>query len=98
LEIGVISEQGEPVPGALIYNGPPAEDDTNMAGIETKKTDEAGVAVFEIWAIAEYMVRAHWVGNGIFRESDVVTIPPGEGAVKITIKLRKPWGVSMNPK
>jgi hypothetical protein len=98
LETRVVGEQGEPVSGAFIYNGFAPEDDQTMAAIEAKKTDEAGVAIFEIWAIAGYSINAHWVGNGIFLESDAVTIPPDEGAAEITIKLRKPWGAPMNPK
>jgi hypothetical protein len=92
LEIKVVGEQGEPVPDTVIENGPAAEDDRTMAAIEEKKTDQDGVAVFEIWAIAEYRIIARWVGEGRVREYGVVTIPPDKGDVKITIKLPKPIG------
>jgi len=89
LEVKVVGEQGEPVPDTLIENGPGSWDDRTMAAIDEKKTNREGIAVFEIWAIAEYRINARWVGEKTFRQSRVMSVPPGRGAVKLTIRLPK---------
>jgi hypothetical protein len=91
LNIRVVGEHGEPVPNTLIENGPAAWDDRTMAAIEEKRTGPDGIAVFEIWATAEYRINARWLGERTFRQSDVVSIPPGQEPVKLTIKLPKSW-------
>jgi len=39
-----------------------------MAAIDEKKTDADGIAVFEIWDIAEYSINSRWVGDRIYRQ------------------------------
>jgi hypothetical protein len=89
LEVTVIGENGEPVPDTMIENGAAPWDDRTMAAIEQRKTDTNGMAVFEIWEIAEYSINAHWIGAKSWRQSAAVSIPPGRGPVKLTIKLPK---------
>lgn len=49
-----------------------------MAAIDEKKTDADGIAVFEIWDIAEYSINSRWVGDRIYRQCWPVSILPGQ--------------------
>jgi hypothetical protein len=71
----------------LIENGPLELGDRTVAAIEEKKTGPDGIVVFEIWAIAEYSIDACWVGEKTYRQSKVLSVPPGQGIVKLLIKL-----------
>ena len=87
LEVKVVGERGEAIPDTLIENGPVERDDRTRAAIEETKTGRDGIAVFEIWAIAEYSINARWVGEKTYRQSDVLSVPPGQGIVKLLVKL-----------
>lgn len=87
LEVKVVGEDGEAIPDTLIENGPVEQDDRTRAAIEEKKTGPDGIAVFEIWAIAEYSINARWVGEKTYRQSKVLSVPPGQGMLKLLFKL-----------
>ncbi len=87
LEVEVVGEHGEAIPDTLIENSPAPSGDRTMAAIKEAKTGLDGVAVFEIWAVAEYRINARWIGEKTYRQSDVITVPPGQDSVKLVIKL-----------
>lgn len=87
--ISVLSEDGMPVPGAIVQDSglDPANQAAANSGAHTK-TGAGGQVILRLWTIGDYRVTATlWADRGSW-SGEPVPIPPGQFDLKRTIVLR----------
>jgi hypothetical protein len=95
LKAHVVDANGQPVPHALVGDGPEKRDGPiksdeipSISLGSTQFTNDQGVAEFDLWEAGKYFIEAQFNSSYPTYQSEIVRIEAGDSPIELTIALK----------